>query len=402
MKRIYDALVEKHLTHYRQMLFMVGARQVGKTTLTKHAADHVEQHLSLNWDYEPDQQIILRDIDTVLNQQGFLQASQQKKLFVLDEIHKYPHWRNFLKGIYDKYSEVLNIIVPGSAQLDVFKSGGDSLMGRYFPYRIHPLSVAECIRTTLPEKPISPPQAVPIDLINHLLQFSGFPEPFLHQEMAFYNRWSSLRLEQLFLEDIRDLTRIQEIAQLKMLAQLLREQSGNLLNYSSLSKHCKVSVDTVQKWVTTLSGFYYCFLLKPWSHNISRSLLKQPKVYLWDWSFTTDIGSKNENFMASHLLKWVDFCNDRGLGMYELYFLRDKDQREVDFLVTENRVPWFLVEVKSKATQAISKNLYHFQKETGAKHAFQVVFDLPYVEKDCFDYHSPVIVPASTFLSQLI
>lgn len=403
MRRIYDLLIQKHLAQYRQMVFMVGPRQVGKTTLSKHATEHTLRHVSLNWDYQPDQSLILRGIEAILEQYPqLLQAGTEKALLTLDEIHKYKNWRNFVKGIYDKHSEVLSIMVTGSAQLDVFRTAGDSLMGRYFPYRIHPLSIAECVRSTLPEKNISLPQAVSKELVDQLLDFSGFVEPFLHQSTNFYNRWSTLRLDQLFLEDIRDLTRIQEIAELKLLTQLLREYSGNLLNYTTLSKHCRVSVDTIQKWMLTLSSFYYCFLIKPWTTNISRSLLKQPKVYLWDWSFVTDLGAKHENFVAGHLLKFVQFCNDSGLGDYELYFLRDKDKREIDFLVTDNQKPWFLVEVKAKSTQSISENLYHFQKLTNARHAFQVVFDLPYVDKNCFDYHDPVIVPVSTFLSQLV
>ena len=402
MERMYDALIAKHLAHYRQMLFMVGPRQVGKTTLSQHAVKQAAHSVYLNWDYEPDQLLILKGTEALLKQYAFLQIRQEKSLLTLDEIHKYKQWRNFLKGLYDKHEDLINIIVTGSSQLDVFKTGGDSLMGRYFLYHIHPLSVAECIRPTLPAQIISPPQRVPEELIDHLLQFSGFAESFLHQEVSFYNRWSGLRLEQLFLEDIRDLTRIQDIAQLKLLAHLLREQAGSLINYVNLAKHCRVSVDTVQKWLFALSGFYYCFLIKPWTQNITRSLLKQPKIYLWDWAFVTDVGAKYENFIAGHLLKFIHFCNDAGLGQYELYFLRDKEQREVDFLVTENKKPWFLVEVKSKSTHGISESLYYFQKQTGAQHAFQVVFDLPYVEKNCFDYKVPIMVPASTFLSQLV
>ena len=151
-----------------------------------------------------------------------------------------------------------------------------------------------------------------------------------------------------------------------------------------------------------MSGYYYCFLIYPWTTHISRSLIKHPKIYLWDWSEVENLGAKYENLIACHLRKAIDFWQDSGLGKYELFFIRDKDQCEVDFLVTKNSQAWFLVEVKSSSNAGISKDLYKFQKQTKALHAFQVVFDLPYVEKNCFEYKDPIIVPAPTFLSQLV
>jgi hypothetical protein len=175
-----------------------------------------------------------------------------------------------------------------------------------------------------------------------------------------------------------------------------------LTNYSELAKKIHVSSETVRRWIETLKALYYCFSIQPWTTNISKSLLKEPKIFLWDWSLAEDKGQRLENFVASHLLKAVHFWTDRGFGDYELYFLRDKEQREVDFLVTKDKKPWFLVEVKSSSHQGISKSLYYFQEQTGAPHAFQVAFDLPYVQKDCFSHKKPLIVPATTLLSQLI
>ena len=275
-------------------------------------------------------------------------------------------------------------------------------MGRYFLYHVHPISVAELLRTFAPDKPISTPKEIPHNLFDALLEFGGFPEPFIKQNKRFYTRWKNLRNQQMLKEDIRDSSQIHEIAQLELLSYTLQYQSTQLLNYSNLSKKIRVSDQTIRRWVELLKSYYYCFTLKPWSQNISRGLLKEPKIYLWDWSILEDKGLKIENFIASHLLKAVNFWTDTGLGQYELYYLRDKDKKEVDFLVTENNKPWFLVEVKSSTKESISKNLYYFQKQTGAKHAFQIVFDLPYVDKDCFEYTEPIIVPAKTFLSQLV
>ena len=130
--------------------------------------------------------------------------------------------------------------------------------------------------------------------------------------------------------------------------------------------------------------------------------MKQPKVYLWDWALISEVGARNENVVASHLLKAVHLWQDCGLGNYDLHFIRDKEKREVDFLVTKDEKPWFLVEVKSGNNQPISKHLHYFQQQLDVPHAFQVVFDMPYEDIDCFEYTTPIKVPAMTFLSQLV
>jgi predicted AAA+ superfamily ATPase len=163
-----------------------------------------------------------------------------------------------------------------------------------------------------------------------------------------------------------------------------------------------VAGTTIERWLGVLQQFFYCFIIRPWSKNISRSLLKEPKVFLWNWADIEDEGARFENFVALHLLKATQLWMDLGLGEYALYYLRDKEKNEVDFCVIKNGLPWFLVEVKLSAKQGISKALYHFQKQTKAAHAFQVVRDMDFVDEDCFAHHDPIKVPALTFLSQLL
>jgi uncharacterized protein len=162
-----------------------------------------------------------------------------------------------------------------------------------------------------------------------------------------------------------------------------------------------VSVDTVRRWIAILENLYYSFTIKPWFVNVKKSLIKQPKVYLGDWTLCQDVGARNENFIASHLLKAVHYWTDTGQGDYELFFLRDKMKREVDFLVTKNNNPWFLVEVKT-SKESLSANLQDFQRQINAQNAFQVTFNMDYVDRDCFEEKEPIIVPTKTFLSQLI
>ena len=383
------------------MVFLMGPRQVGKTTVSLATAAQWPNHFYFNWDNSAERLLFIEGPQAIANQAGLEKLAEEKPVLVFDEIHKFGKWKNFLKGFFDLYEKKIRIIVTGSARLNIYKKGGDSLMGRYFYYRVHPLSVAEITTPHLIQEEIRSPEPIAENDWIALLEHGGFPEPFLQRSQAFSRRLRTMRKDQLFREDIRDGTRIQELGQLELLAELLRKQSAESLSYHSLANKVGVSIDTVRRWLEVLKSFYYCFSIQPWSKNIARSLIKEPKLYLWDWSLVDEEGHRNENVVASHLLKAVHFWNDRGFGEYGLYYLRTKDKIEVDFIVTKNEKPWFLVEVKTKA-KGISPALYHFQKATGASHAFQVAFDLPFVNKDCFTEHEPIMVPAQTFLSQLV
>ncbi|MBX7066786.1 MAG: ATP-binding protein [Parachlamydiales bacterium] len=401
MRRVYQEVLRKHLSKYRQMIFLMGPRQAGKTTLSLEAAGEWPSHFYFNWDNPAERLLFIEGVEAIARQAGLKELREEKPVLIFDEIHKFGKWKNFLKGFFDLYEKAARIIVTGSSRLNVYKRGGDSLMGRYFYYRVHPLSVAEIISAEWNEEEIRMPKPIQDEDWNALLEHGGFPEPFIQRSPHFSRRWKTIRKDQLFREDIRDGTRIQELAQLELLADLLRNQAAQSMDYLSLSKKVGVSVDTIRRWIEVLKSFYYCFVIQPWSKNISRSLLKEPKIYLWDWSLVESEGHRYENLVASHLLKAVHFWTDLGLGEYSLHYLRTKDQDEVDFLVVKDKKPWFLVEVKTKA-KGLNSSLYRFQEETGAPHAFQVAFDLPFVNKNCFDEKKPILVPVRTLLSQLI
>jgi predicted AAA+ superfamily ATPase len=188
---------------------------------------------------------------------------------------------------------------------------------------------------------------------------------------------------------------------METLMQILAERSAQQLVYSSLAKEIQVSVDTVKRWIDLLARLYYGFMVRPWFTNISKALRKEPKWFQRDWSGLSDDGARAETFVACHLLKAVEGWTDLGFGDFELRYLRDKQKREVDFLVVRDRKPWFLVEVKV-GDIALSSSLVYFQEQTKAAHAFQVVMNLAYQQVDCFRVHRPVVVPAKTFLSQLL
>lgn len=402
MDRLYFEIIKNHLEKYEQMAFIAGPRQVGKTTLVKEVLKSNAQNIYLNWDIPADRYQILSFFE---KSTAFLNLDiklPNKPIVAFDEIHKFKHWKNFLKGFYDLYKDDVKIIVTGSAKLNIYKKGGDSLMGRYFLYRMHPLTVAEILGNDGRLDIIKPPNSFSGSDMDRLLEFGGFPAPYINADRQFFNQWQRLRWEQLFKEDIRELSRIYDIAQMEVMAMILTEQVGQLLNYTSLSNKVQVSANTVRSWIHILEQMYFCFRIKPWHKNVTRSLIKEPKIYLWDWSNAKDKGAKIENMVAAHLLKAVHFWQDNGLGEFDLFFLRDKEKREVDFLVTKDRKPWILIEVKSSSKDSLSPSLKHFQEQIHAEYAFQVAFDQEYVNFDFRELKRPMIIPASTFLSQLI
>ena len=153
--------------------------------------------------------------------------------------------------------------------------------------------------------------------------------------------------------------------------------------------------------ITTLTSLHYGFLVRPWHKNITKALRKEPKWFLRDWSEIEDPGKRAETFCACHLLKAVEGWTDLGLGSFALRYIRDKQQREVDFLVTRDDEPWILVEAKLSDTH-LSPHLTYFQKCTRCAYAFQIVINNEFIENDCFTYTTPTVVPARTLFSQLL
>ncbi len=378
------------------MAFVAGPRQVGKTTTCRNLAD-----VYLDWDNEDHRTLILAGPTVVAAHAKLNELSDHPVRIVFDELHKYRQWKQFLKGFFDTYEANARIMVTGSSRLDVYRKGGDSLMGRYFLYRMHPLSVGELCRST----PVDAIHSEPVQLSEEdwqvLWLHGGHPEPFQKRTPRFSLRWRELRMHQLLREDVRAMTGIQDLDQLAILARILSENSSSQLIYASLSTQVRVSENTIRSWVATLCSLHYGFLVRPWYRNINKALRKEPKWFLRDWSGIGDIGKRTETFFACHLLKAVEGWSDLGLGVFELRYIRDTSKREVDFVVLRDGSPWMLVEAKH-GEPGLSPHLAYFQKQTGAPHAFQISMNAAYVNADCFSRHDPVVVPARTFLSQII
>ncbi len=303
----------------RKMVFVGGPRQVGKTTLARSLPGAKAGYL--NWDDGEHRDRILR------------RQLPDSRLWIFDEIHKYRSWRGYLKGLYDLRRRGQRILVTGSARLDFYRFGGDSLQGRYHYLRLHPFSVAELgLRSG--------------EDLRQLLKLGGFPEPFLRGTEVAARRWSREYRSRLVREDVASLERVQDLGNLELLALRLPELVGSPLSINALREDLQVSHRTVAGWLKVLERLYAVFRLPPFGAPRIRAVKKEQKHYHFDWSLVASEPARFENLTASHLLKWVHFQQDAQGRDVELRYFRDTDGREVDFVVVEGRRPLLMVECK--------------------------------------------------------
>ena len=401
MKRVYEQLVGDHFAKNRQMAFLSGPRQVGKTTLANALLPNAKYY---NYDRPKDALLIGAGPDSVADKAGIASPALVKNGIVFDELHKFSGWKRFLKGFFDVYGRGLRVAVTGSARLNVYKRGGDSLMGRYFPYRIHPLSVGELADGLINlERLHREPKIVDRRMVDDLLRLGGFPEPFLSGSDRFCNRWRNARRDLVFHEDLRDLSRVQDIRGVRALADLLASRVTGGINYSNLAADLQVTPDTVKSWIGLLESVYEVYTVSPWSRNVANTIRKQPKVYFWDWSSVKAGGMRNENFIASQLLKSVQWWTDSGLGEFGLHYVRDKQQREVDFLIAKDGEPYMLVECKTSLDEPLSPALLHFNGVLKPRYAVQVAIEADGAGINPLEYEGrPIKVSAADFLAVFI
>jgi predicted AAA+ superfamily ATPase len=339
---VIDEFVEK------KMVFIGGPRQVGKTTLCLQflSPSNVENANYLNWDNVSDQRELRK---------GMLPGGP---LVVLDEIHKFKNWRNLIKGFYDKKKNVQKSLVTGSARLDHYRRGGDSLLGRYRYLRLHPLSV--------PELRIDSQSGV-----EQLLKFGGFPEPFFSANERDWKLWTRERVYRVVRDDLRDLENVRDISSVALLADLLGERVGSPLSVNNLAQDLQVNFRTAESWVSMLERLYFCFRIPPYGAPKIKAVKKERKLFLWDWSTVEEPGAKFENMVASHLLKYCHFMEDTQGELMDLRFLRDVEKREVDFVVLKNKKPLFAVECKT-GEKSVSPNIKYFKSRTTIPLFYQV------------------------------
>lgn len=331
----------------KKMVFIGGPRQVGKTTLAKEFISDPQQYL--NWDSLPDRDLIKKH-----------QISSELKLVVLDEIHKYARWRMLVKGLFDKYAGTLSILVTGSARLDHFRKGGDSLAGRYHYFRLHPLS--------LPELDVQ----YRAKTLDRLLAFGGFPEPYAEQSEDFARRWRKERISRVVYQDLRDLDTVKDLSKIELLVDALPVRVGAALSIKSLQEDLEVSPNTVSRWIEVLEAIYYCYRIAPYGPPKIRAVKQANKLYLWDWAEVSEEGGgRFENLVASHLLKYCHYLEDTKGYRMELRYLRDVDGREIDFVILQDKRPLFAVECKT-GERNISPHIAYFAARTKIPAFYQV------------------------------
>jgi uncharacterized protein len=348
----------------KKMVFVGGPRQVGKTTLAaKLIAPLFKSSAYLNWDSRSDRKKIIA---------GELPGTAE--LIIYDEIHKYSKWKAFLKGEWDTHKESRKYLVTGSARLNIYRKGGDSLLGRYHYYTLHPFSLAEILKR---KNAIEIFQPLPIDDRGYhqellgLDRFGGFPAIFVAQNDRTLRRWHNERHDRLFKEDIRDLEPVRDIGNLQLLGAMLPGKVGSLLSLNAIREDLQVSHRAITHWMNILEQFYYLFRIYPWQQKEIRALKKEAKLYLFDWSEVEDEAARFENLIASHLLKLVHYLLEYEGYRAGLHFLRTPDKKEIDFLVTVDNKPWFAVEVKLNETEP-SPALRYFGDRLKIPFLFQV------------------------------
>ena len=361
----------------RQMRFITGPRQVGKTTLARQKlAAEQSGHLYYLWDLRAVRQ---RYKENELFFTADAPPGKKKRWVCFDEIHKMPKWKNILKSVFDETAELYEFIVTGSAKLNVLRHAGDSLAGRYFTFHLLPLTLNEINNKKFRSNPSNPQEfiqqaldspTVSPESLASLLEYGGFPEPFLHQSQRFHNKWAHEYAETVVREDIGALTRIVDREYLFDLYRLLPEMAGSPLSVTSLASHIQASHPTIKNYLRRLEDFYLVFALRPYSKNIKRSLLKAAKYYLYDWTRLQDEAARFENWVACELNARLNLWAEATGRDYDLYYIRNKQKQETDFLITCNRKPWLLVEAKLRDG---SIDRHHF--ETAAS-----LDDIPFVQ----------------------
>jgi uncharacterized protein len=335
-----------------KMALVSGPRECGKTTLGRMLLRDRASGAYWNWDETKFRRLWAQDPSAAIP----VARGGGTPLMVLDEIHKDRLWKRNLKGVYDTLQHPCDILVTGSARLDIYKKGSDSLLGRHLSFRLHPFSLREMRQPDTPAPDATMgmlfdggtrgSRAAESNL-TALMTYGPFPEPLLAQDARKARLWRRNHERLVVREDLRDLSRLPELGRIEMLNALLPDRVGSLFSLASVGRDLEVSIPTMKRWITYLKALYYVFEVKPWYRGIRRSLRREGKVYLWDYGAIRNEAVRFENLVASHLLKTCHTWTDRGDGEFELRYLRDKEKREIDFLIVRDGVPWLPIEVKS-------------------------------------------------------
>lgn len=348
-KRVWD-----QLSADKSLVMLAGPRQAGKTTFAREiAAQDFSDIIYLNWDLPGDKRRLIED--PVFFSKEPRRNFSSRPLVILDEIHKYRNWKNYLKGIFDQFAGEYQFLVTGSGRLEFSRKAGDSLAGRFLKFHIFPFTLAElsgrqrALREFLahPLKDFSDaPAPETARVFESLWELSGFPEPFIKARKNFWSTWSTAYGQQIVRDDLRTVADLRNLDVVETLFALIPSRVGSPLSINNLAGDLQVAFETVKNWLLLFDSFYLTFRLSPWTAKISRSILKEKKVYLFNFPVIENEAARFENLAALEFLRAVGTWNDQGLGKFSLHYLRNKDKEEVDFLLAEGNRPFLLIETK--------------------------------------------------------
>ena len=372
----------------REVVFLLGTRQAGKTTLSKLIAQESSFDNVFFFDFEDKEyRTLFDDVSIKKLEQIFKLESinvEERTLIVFDEIQLLQDPSNMLKLIYDHFPN-LKIIATGSSSLQIKAKFSDSLAGRKKVYKIEPLDFDEFLlfkeekkllrlRTMFQEEEdklslasiIESQTQRFLELFEEYLIYGGYPEVvLLGSKEAKIEKLDSIASSYI-QKDIKDLANIENIEGYNRLIQYLSINIGNMINLSTISTTIGLSLPTVKKYINLLQETFIIDELKPFFRNKNKEISKNGKIFFKDigvrnlqiksfnsLSYRTDVGELYENYVFNQL--------DTPNILSTLYMYRTQSKTEIDFVfVKESFVS--LYEVKSGSNSKIPKAVLEFEK----------------------------------------
>jgi uncharacterized protein len=342
--------------HDTPVVLINGPRQSGKTTLVKQ--------------YSPSLPYYTLDDDNILNA-----AKQDPVSFVnridkgiIDEIQRAPELLRAIKLSVDQNRQPGRFLLTGSANLLALPQIGDSLAGRMEILTLLPLSLAEIERRTnhflnyaqTQSWPVSTIRSKQFDYISSALT-GGYPEMLLRQAPTRRNAWAKAYIKAIVERDIKDISSIEKLVKMPRLLEVLAQQSGKLTNFTQIGGQLNLDTKTTQKYIGLLETLFLVNQLRPWHGNNLNRIIKASKIHFFDSGLLaclnritlenlqtnkSDFGALLETWVYGELLKTINITDEP----WHIYYYRDKDQIEVDFVLENNERKIIGIEVKASST----------------------------------------------------
>ncbi|HAM88141.1 MAG: hypothetical protein US83_C0008G0051 [Candidatus Falkowbacteria bacterium GW2011_GWC2_38_22] len=374
MKRHLDYNISQHFNKYKQVLVLLGSRQVGKTTIVKKIFPKADYFLV---DNEPVKRILeTYDIEaykTLINQNA--------KTIIIDEIQLLTDPGRAIKIIYDQIKDI-KIIITGSSSFHIKNKTGESLAGRKIDYKIYPLTFSEYLQQKGIEKElnynifenISKENRISSDhlyrfdiknILESVLIYGLYPHLI---ENSNDEKYLMNFVDSLIFKDILELNLIEDKKLAADLLKILAFQIGNLINYSELAGNLGADKRTIKRYIEIFEQSFILFRLYPYSKNKRDEISKSPKIYFFDTGIRnaligdfssleirTDKGALFENFIVTEAIKQNEYLDEK----FKPYYWRTKQGSEIDLVLEKGKILIGIeLKYRRKAANAAFKNRY--------------------------------------------